>query len=235
MASTPDNLKAGPQHFHNDIDLMKHQILNAVFQRVASAPSAPVIGQHYWDTTMHRLRVWDGAAWQDQDQQGPQGQTGAQGAQGPQGPAGPQGVAGGRGPEGQVGPQGATGAAGPTGSQGSQGPAGAQGAQGARGATGTTGTTGATGAQGPQGPQGATGAQGPVLRKFSASLGDGTHTAYTITHNLNTFDLVVQVHDNGTKVIDDPQPAVVFPTGNSVTLTFGSAPTTNAKRVVILA
>lgn len=35
------------------------------FVSLAAAPSSPVEGQTYYDTTLHKVRTWDGTAWQD--------------------------------------------------------------------------------------------------------------------------------------------------------------------------
>jgi hypothetical protein len=64
-----------------------------------------------------------------------------------------------------------------------------------------------------------------------ANVGDGTNTAYTITHNLNSRDVIVQVYDNATyeTVFVDTARSTV----NTVVLTFATAPASNAYRVVI--
>jgi len=66
---------------------------------------------------------------------------------------------------------------------------------------------------------------------FVASVGDGTNTAYTITHNLNSRDVIVQVYDNATyeTVFVDTARSTV----NTVVLTFATAPASNAYRAVI--
>jgi hypothetical protein len=64
-----------------------------------------------------------------------------------------------------------------------------------------------------------------------ANVGDGTNTAYTITHNLNSRDVIVQVYDNST--YDTVYTDVVRTSVNVVTVTFATAPASNAYRVVI--
>jgi hypothetical protein len=46
------------------IDLTQLELLNASMQKLASAPSTPVQGQFYFDTTLGFARIWDGTAWQ---------------------------------------------------------------------------------------------------------------------------------------------------------------------------
>ena len=41
--------------FLNNIDLVKNQLLNAVFQNLAVAPSNPVEGQFYYNTTDKKM------------------------------------------------------------------------------------------------------------------------------------------------------------------------------------
>ena len=71
-----------------------------------------------------------------------------------------------------------------------------------------------------------------VVSKYAATFGDGSATSYTITHNLNTRDVVVSVYEaSGTyaEVICD----VAHATANTITLAFSVAPTSNQYRVVV--
>jgi hypothetical protein len=71
-----------------------------------------------------------------------------------------------------------------------------------------------------------------VVSKYAASVGDGAATSYTVTHNLNTRDVIVSVYDNSSpyaEVITD----VAHTTANTVTIAFSVAPTSNQYRVVV--
>lgn len=73
-----------------------------------------------------------------------------------------------------------------------------------------------------------------VIGSFGAvaNFGDGTSTAFTITHSLNSRDVVVQVYDNAS--FDTVYMDVVRTTVNTVTLTVaGPVPTSNQYRVLI--
>lgn len=70
-----------------------------------------------------------------------------------------------------------------------------------------------------------------VVRKFAQTVGNGSLTTITVTHNLNTLDVQVQVVlvSTGETVITD-----VIRTGvNAVDVVFAVAPTTNQYRVVV--
>lgn len=72
-----------------------------------------------------------------------------------------------------------------------------------------------------------------TARKSSATIGDGSATTITFTHNLNSQDIVVSVYDTSTRtgVICDWVANGV----NTVQLTFGTAPTTGQYRVMVVA
>jgi hypothetical protein len=71
-----------------------------------------------------------------------------------------------------------------------------------------------------------------AVRKYAANVGDGSNTSYTITHNLNTRDVIVSVYDNSSpyaEVICDVQ----HTSTSAITLLFSVAPTSNQYRVVV--
>lgn len=76
----------------------------------------------------------------------------------------------------------------------------------------------------------------PVLaRVLAKTVGNGTDTSFTITHNLGTRDVIVQVYD---VTVAGPQYDTVYvdavrSTTNTVTVTFAAAPSSNQYRVVI--
>ena len=71
-----------------------------------------------------------------------------------------------------------------------------------------------------------------VVTKYAASVGDGSATSYTVTHNLGTKDVQVTVYDNSSpyaEVICDVQ----HTSTSAITLLFSVAPTSNQYRVVV--
>lgn len=70
------------------------------------------------------------------------------------------------------------------------------------------------------------------IKKFAVSIGDGSATSYTVTHNLGSLDVGVTVfqNSNGEEVITD----VTHATTNTLTIVFASAPASNAYRVVVI-
>lgn len=72
----------------------------------------------------------------------------------------------------------------------------------------------------------------PRNNKFVALLGDGTATVFPVVHNLGTSDVDVVVRIAATGELVDPD---VFVTdANTVTVDFGSAPSVDEYRVVVL-
>jgi hypothetical protein len=70
-----------------------------------------------------------------------------------------------------------------------------------------------------------------VVRKYAATIGDGSSTSIVVTHSLNTRDVTVGVFD--ATGYNEVECDVVHTTVNSVTLYFSVAPLSNAYRVVI--
>ena len=72
-----------------------------------------------------------------------------------------------------------------------------------------------------------------ATKTFKTAIGDGTNTSYTVTHNLNTRDVIVQLYDVSSydTVIAD----VVRTSAAAVTVSFSTAPTTNDIKVLIQA
>jgi hypothetical protein len=71
-----------------------------------------------------------------------------------------------------------------------------------------------------------------VVSKYNASVGDGSATSYTVTHNLGTRDVQVTVYDNSSpyaEVMCDVQ----HTSTTAITLLFSVAPTSSQYRVVV--
>jgi len=71
------------------------------------------------------------------------------------------------------------------------------------------------------------------LRKVSSNVGDGSATSYTVTHNLNTRDVIVRVFPNSGQY-DDVEVDVQRTGVNTVAVVFATAPSSDAYRVVVL-
>jgi len=69
-------------------------------------------------------------------------------------------------------------------------------------------------------------------KKASASVGNGVNTSFAVSHNLGTRDVVVNVYDNDT--YDTVEIDVVRTDSNTVTVSFATAPASNAYRVVVI-
>lgn len=70
------------------------------------------------------------------------------------------------------------------------------------------------------------------MTRYAVTYGDGTNTGYTITHNLNTLDVIARVFRNsdGVEVEVDITHAGV----NTLTVTHAVAPTSNQYRIIVL-
>lgn len=72
-----------------------------------------------------------------------------------------------------------------------------------------------------------------VARKYSTNVGDGSNDSITITHNLGTRDVIVNLYDNASPYAEVTCD-VAHTTTNTVTLAFSVAPTSNQYRVVVI-
>lgn len=70
-----------------------------------------------------------------------------------------------------------------------------------------------------------------VVRKYATNIGDGTSTTITVTHSLGTKDVQVTIRDTATDAVVYAD--VVAATTNTVTVTFATAPASNAYRAVV--
>lgn len=73
-----------------------------------------------------------------------------------------------------------------------------------------------------------------VVRKYAANIGDGSATTISISHNLGTRDVNVQIYRNSTPW-DTVECDVTRPDTNTVTIAFAVAPSSAAYRVVVQA
>lgn len=69
-------------------------------------------------------------------------------------------------------------------------------------------------------------------KKASANVGNGSSTSFAINHSLGSRDVIVNVYDNAS--FDTVETDVVRTDANTVTVSFATAPTNNAYRVVIV-
>lgn len=71
-----------------------------------------------------------------------------------------------------------------------------------------------------------------TVNKYTASIGDGVALSYTVTHNLNTRDVNVTVRETaGTYSVVYPD--ITMTTTNTVTISFGAAPTSGQYTVIV--
>lgn len=66
---------------------------------------------------------------------------------------------------------------------------------------------------------------------YAANVGNGSATSFALTHNLGTRDVIVSIYDNST--YEEVMTDVVATSTSVVTVSFATAPTSNAYRAVI--
>lgn len=72
---------------------------------------------------------------------------------------------------------------------------------------------------------------GLAARSFSTSIGDGSATSITVTHNLNSRDVIIQLYDNSS--YDTVFADVVRTTVDTATISFAAAPASGDIRVLV--
>lgn len=68
-------------------------------------------------------------------------------------------------------------------------------------------------------------------REYSTSIGDGSNTSYTVTHSLNSRDVIVQLYDASS--YETVYADITRTTVDTLTVVFASAPTTNDIKVLV--
>lgn len=71
------------------------------------------------------------------------------------------------------------------------------------------------------------------VKKHAATIGNGSATVYTVTHNLATTDVTVTLWDANASPTELIMADVTITNANSVSITFGAAPLSNSVRVVV--
>lgn len=71
------------------------------------------------------------------------------------------------------------------------------------------------------------------MRKTSGTIGDGSATAYTVTHNFNSRNVMVSVFKNSGNY-DEVLVDITRPTVNSIVITFASAPAAAAYAYTVM-
>ena len=69
------------------------------------------------------------------------------------------------------------------------------------------------------------------VKRFSANVGDASATSFVLTHSMNSRNIIVQVYDTAT--YEDVIADVERTTLNTITVTFATAPSGGAFRVVV--
>lgn len=71
-------------------------------------------------------------------------------------------------------------------------------------------------------------------KRYATSIGDGSATSYTVTHNLGTKDVIVNAFYNAS-TYDEVFCDIQHTSANTITLIFATAPSSNQIRVVCIA
>lgn len=72
-----------------------------------------------------------------------------------------------------------------------------------------------------------------AMARFAATIGDGSSTSITVTHNLGTTDVIVQFQDFNTPP-NQVQADVQYNSTTQITAVFATAPASNSIRVIVI-
>jgi len=70
---------------------------------------------------------------------------------------------------------------------------------------------------------------------YAESIGDGVETVYTVTHSLNTWDVIVQIYDTDASPTEQVAATVELASADAITVTFEEIPAADQYRVLVLA
>jgi hypothetical protein len=72
-----------------------------------------------------------------------------------------------------------------------------------------------------------------IARKYAVNIGDASATSITVTHNLGTKDVTVQIFENSADY-NQIEADIQHTTSNTITVRFAEAPSVNEYRVVVV-
>lgn len=75
----------------------------------------------------------------------------------------------------------------------------------------------------------------PADKSFTATIGDGVATSFTLTHNLGSLDTLLVVREIATGNLSTPPPLLTATSPDTSTLVFGLAPTPGQFQVTLIA
>lgn len=75
----------------------------------------------------------------------------------------------------------------------------------------------------------------PSFRTYTATIGDGTATSYTVTHGLGTRDVLYSLRNLSSGELDAYDVAVTTTTDNALSLVFATPPAAGSVRVMVAA